>query len=121
MHGIGWVDLTVDDAEGVRDFYARVMGWRSEAVDMSGYADFNMCDPATGTPAAGVCHARGANAGLPPVWLVYFEVADLERSLGDVGEAGGAVLQGPRQAGGTRFAVVRDPAGAVCALFQAGA
>ena len=29
------------------------------------------------TGVAGVCHARGANANIPPVWLVYFTVADL--------------------------------------------
>lgn len=118
MKSIGWVDLTVDDAEGVKDFYARVMGWRPEAVDMGGYADFNMCDAETGEPAAGVCHARGMNAQLPPVWLVYFEVAELEPALTQVGEAGGTVLQTPREAGGVRYAVARDPAGATFALFE---
>jgi predicted enzyme related to lactoylglutathione lyase len=52
MDSIGWVDLTVGDATNLRDFYARVMGWRPEPVDMGGYADFNMCDAGTGVPAA---------------------------------------------------------------------
>ncbi|MDP2958780.1 MAG: VOC family protein [Longimicrobiales bacterium] len=119
MDSIGWVDLTVGDAAGVRDFYARVMGWRAEPVDMGGYADFNMCDPGTGAPAAGVCHARGPNAELPSVWMVYFKVADLDLSLAEVEGAGGTRLQGPRRAAGTRYAVVRDPAGAVFAVFEA--
>ena len=121
MDSIGWVDLTVGDATNLRDFYARVMGWRPEPVDMGGYADFNMCDAGTGVPAAGVCHARGLNADLPPVWMVYFKVADLELSLGEAEAAGGTRLQGPRQAGGTRYAVVRDPAGAVFAVLEAAA
>ena len=29
---IGWIDMTVDDAEGVRDFYTAVVGWGHEAV-----------------------------------------------------------------------------------------
>ena len=27
---IGWVDLSVDDAHGLRDFYAAVVGWKPE-------------------------------------------------------------------------------------------
>ena len=39
---ITWQDLTVEDAEKVRDFYASVVGWKAEAVHMPGYADFVM-------------------------------------------------------------------------------
>ncbi len=31
-------------------------------------ADYNMIDN-DGNPLAGICHARGVNLGLPPVWL----------------------------------------------------
>ena len=119
MKSIVWVDLTVPDAHELRDFYAAVAGWRPEPVDMGEYADFSMCDPDTGDAAAGVCHARGPNAGLPPVWMVYFTVPDLDASLAEVEAAGGAVVQPPKGAGGVRYAVIRDPAGAVCALAQA--
>jgi predicted enzyme related to lactoylglutathione lyase len=37
---IAWIDLTVPDAERVRDFYCQVTGWQSESVDMKGYQDF---------------------------------------------------------------------------------
>jgi predicted enzyme related to lactoylglutathione lyase len=120
MKSIGWLDLTVEGAEPVRDFYASVMGWRPEPVDMGGYADFTMCDEATGEPAGGICHARGRNAGVPPVWLVYFKVPDLDESIGLVTAGGGALLQEPRTAGGVRFVVARDPAGAAFALYEEG-
>jgi uncharacterized protein len=68
---IGWLDLTVPDAETTRDFYQAVVGWTSEAFEMGDgaerYADYVMVD-AAGKPTAGVCHRRGPNAGLPPVW-----------------------------------------------------
>ena len=87
---IGWVDLTVADAPTVRDFYAAVAGWTPQALSMGDYDDYVMLAP-DGTPHAGVCHARG-----------------------------GQVLSGPRNAGPSgRFAVIQDPAGAVCALFEA--
>ena len=116
---MAWVDLTVPDAETIRDFYARVVGWVPEPVDMGGYSDFNMTVPGTGTPAAGICHARGVNADMPPVWMVYLVVKSLEVSLASVREGGGAVLAGPKSMGpGSAYAVIRDPAGAVAALYQ---
>ena len=118
---IGWIDLTVPDAERVRDFYAEVVGWRPEPVDMGGYSDFVM-KSSGGAPSAGVCHARGTNAGLPGQWLIYIHVEDLARSLERCRTQGGTVVAGPKTLGESgRYAVIRDPAGAVCALFQAGA
>jgi predicted enzyme related to lactoylglutathione lyase len=117
---IGWCDLTVPDADGVRDFYRDVVGWTATDCDMGGYSDYVMNQPADGTSTTGVCWARGANAGLPPVWLVYFVVGSLEASVAKVREKGGTVLREPKSAGGGRYAVVRDPAGAVCALYENG-
>ncbi len=117
---IGWVDLTVPDADALREFYRSVVGWSSAAVDMGGYDDWTMSTPESGMAVAGVCHARGVNVGLPTQWLVYVTVADLDRSLTRCAELGGAVLAGPRDMGGHgRFAVIRDPAGAVVALREA--
>src|SRR5262249_25175990 len=76
---ITWTDLTVENAEQIRDFYSAVVGRTTSGVDMGGYNDFNMNDLETGNPIAGVCHARGGNADLPPVWLIYVNVEDIER------------------------------------------
>jgi predicted enzyme related to lactoylglutathione lyase len=116
---VAWVDLTVEHAELVGDFYAQVAGWTPAPVDMGDYADFNMLD-ADGQPAAGVCHARGVNSDLPPQWLMYITVADLDAALETCVGAGGEVVGGTRGLGALgRFAVIRDPAGAVAALYQA--
>ena len=115
---IGWVDLTVDDAAGVRDFYREVVGWGASEVDMGGYSDFCMLEDGTEKPVAGVCHGRGGNAGLPPVWLVYITVADLDASAARCAELGGRVIAPARSAGGGRFCVIEDPAGAVAALYE---
>jgi hypothetical protein len=116
---IGWVDLTVENAEQLRDFYREVAGWQPAPVSMGEYNDFNMCEPATGTPVAGVCHARGGNAGLPPLWLIYINVEDLDRSIERCVALGGAVIVGSKCMGEQgRVCVVRDPAGAAVALFE---
>lgn len=114
----GWMDLTVANADEVRDFYQAVVGWRSEPIDMGGYADYAMMTPG-GQGVAGVCHARGGNAEIPPVWLIYWYVADIDASLESCRQGGGEVLVGPKKQGETaRYAVIRDPGGAVCALYQ---
>jgi predicted enzyme related to lactoylglutathione lyase len=115
---IGWIDISVADATGLRDFYTAVTGWTATGLDMGGYEDFVMSRP-DGESAAGICHARGGNAGLPAQWLIYIIVADLDASLARARELGGEVLLGPKSAGPTqRYAVIRDPAGAVSALFE---
>lgn len=115
---IAWIDLTVPDATGIRDFYRDVIGWKINPVDMGGYDDFCMLSPVDGRSIAGICHARGINADLPPLWLVYVVVEDVDASAKRARELGGQVLVGPRELGEGRFCVVRDPAGAALALYQ---
>jgi predicted enzyme related to lactoylglutathione lyase len=114
---IGWRDLTVEHADEVRDFYAAVAGWKVEPVDMGGYSDYTMMD-AAGQPAGGVCHARGPNADIPPQWLIYVVVENLEKSLEETTKRGGAIVSPSRGLMGGKMAVVQDPAGAVVALWE---
>ncbi len=58
---IGWVDVTVENPERLRDFYRAVVGWDAGEVPMGGYADFTMHPPRSTQPVAGICHARGGN------------------------------------------------------------
>ena len=113
-----WRDLTVPDAAAIRNFYSRVVGWHAEPVNMGSYSDFNMLPPDGSEPVAGICYARGANADLPPYWLVYIVVDDVDQSADDCVKLGGTIVAPPRSLGGGRFCVIRDPAGAVCALYQ---
>ena len=115
---IGRRDLTVPNAEQVRDFYSAVVGWSSKAVAMDGYDDFSMKTPGDDETVAGICHARGVNANLPPQWLMYVTVQNVEDSAKRCVEMGGKLLDGPRSLGDGRFCVIQDPAGAVAALYS---
>lgn len=115
---INWIDLTIPDAEVVRKFYADVTGWTATPVEMGGYNDYCMMAPGAEAPAAGICHARGENGNLPPQWLIYINVVDLTASLRACEAGGGKVITPEREMGGGRMAVIQDPAGAVCALYQ---
>ncbi len=117
---ISWLDLTVSDASATRDFYRQVVGWSVQDVDMEDagerYADYNMLGD-DGNPAAGICHARGVNLGLPPIWMIYLPVGDLAESLRRVREGGGKIIKETTGAdGGYASAVVEDPVGATLVL-----
>jgi uncharacterized protein len=116
---IAWVDLTIRDASSLRSFYQHVVGWEPSDVPMGEYQDFAMNLPGTQIPAAGICHARGPNAAIPPQWLVYITVANLDASITQCRMRGGTVLVDPRGSGKGRYCVIKDPAGAVCALYEA--
>lgn len=115
---IGWIDISVDDADGIRAFYEAVVGWGSDEVSMGNYADYSMT-ASDGDAVAGICHALGSNADLKGGWLIYITVADVEASASACSANGGEVIVPVRGLAGGRFCVIRDPSGATAALYQA--
>jgi uncharacterized protein len=117
---ISWLDLTVANASASRDFYQKVVGWSVQDVEMEDaserYADYNMLGD-DGNLAAGICHARGVNLGLPPIWMIYLPVGDLAESLRRVREGGGKVMKATQGTDGEyAYAAVQDPVGVCLAL-----
>ena len=115
---IGWVDMSVDNADEVRDFYSAVVGLRAQDVDMGGYSDYSMLMRDSDDAICGICHARGSNAELPPGWLIYFIVENCDEAAAACTANGGKVLIEPKGLAGGRFCVIEDPSGATAALYQ---
>lgn len=116
---ITWCDLTVPNAEEVKTFYEKVIGWKADPVSMGDYDDYSMIAPESNKIAAGICNAKGINAKLPPQWLIYISVENVDTSAQTCLELGGRVLVEPKTISNYgRFCVIQDPAGAVCALFK---
>lgn len=111
-------DLTIQNAESISKFYEAVVGWKKEGMNMGEYEDYFMKQPETGDFIAGVCHARGINKDLPPQWLLYIAVDDLDQSLEKCKELGGKVV-GKKRKGGSHnsYCLIQDPAGAYMMLF----
>jgi predicted enzyme related to lactoylglutathione lyase len=119
--GVGtiiWRDLTVKNAKDVRDFYNQVVGWTASPHSMGDYDDYDIRPAGSDEVVAGICHARGVNENVPPQWLMYIVVEDVDASAARCRELGGDVLDGPREMGAHRFCVIKDPAGAVAALVS---
>lgn len=114
-----WTDLTVANADEIKDFYSNVIGWKPETVQMGGYNDYSINSPETGRTVAGVCHSKGVNADLPPKWLIYITVTDVDESVEKCLKNGGKIIAAPRNMSEYgRYCVIQDPAGAVAALFS---
>ena len=107
LGAIEWCDLTVPDAAALRPFYEQVVGWQVNEHSMGDYADFVLSGE--GGAAAGLCHARGANAGMPPQWLLYVRVADVDASAARCQARRPRARQAALD-GGHRFCAVQDPA-----------
>ena len=114
-----WQDLTVENAEEVKNFYQQVVGWNSSVVNQGTYNDFNI-HPQTGSEEviAGICHKRGALQNFPSQWLLYITVENLNDSIEKSKPLGGKTIEGPKKMGKSSYAIVQDPAGAYFVLFE---
>ena len=60
---------------------ARSSGGKPEPVNMGEYEDDHMIAPGGGEAVAGICHARGPNASLPPQWRICVTVENVDESI----------------------------------------
>jgi predicted enzyme related to lactoylglutathione lyase len=114
------VDLTVEGAEKIRDFYSAVVGWQVENMPMKdgddAYSDYVLKDESGGW-VGGVCHHRGANKGIPSQWIVYVNVANIADSVKKCLELGGKVIRESKDKNGNyQYAMIQDPTGAILGL-----
>lgn len=113
-------DLTVTNTEEILAFYQKVVGWSVEGLTLTDedgtYEDY-VVKNTNGDWVGGICHARGSNLGLPPVWLIYVPVPDLKASMAQVEALGGSIIkQATGDDGQIHYVVIRDPSGAAMAL-----
>ncbi|NVJ49967.1 MAG: VOC family protein, partial [Gammaproteobacteria bacterium] len=100
------------------EFYPSVWDWRAERADEA--SDFYTwhCAGATFGALYQIPEPLTA-AKVTPTWLNYIAVDDIEITLAAVDAKGGAVVLGPVTVGSAgKMAMVKDPEGALFALWQ---
>jgi predicted enzyme related to lactoylglutathione lyase len=114
-----WNELSTTDMERAKSFYADLFGWSYDDV---GSQEMPYAMIKNGDRMNGGIRPLGdqeKQMGVPPNWMPYFTSADAEQSAARAGELGGQVMVGPMSImPGRKIAVVRDPQGAVVALFE---
>ena len=85
---------------------------------MGDYHDYDIKTKDQDEVVTGICHARNSNEKLPPQWLMYVYVEDVNESSNKCVRLGGKIVDGPRKMGDSDFCVIEDPAGAVIGLMS---
>ena len=104
-----WNELCTNDTEAAKTFYSAVLGWEF-------YGDEHYIHISN----------RGRNNGgmiqlenVPPCWMVYFHVPDIDAGIKRVTELGGAITVPKHEIpDGGWWSVVADPAGAHFYIMQ---
>ncbi len=117
-----WVDLATTDVAAAKAFYGDLFGWEGEDMPAGEAGTYTMLLK-DGGEVAGLYElgSEMREQGSQPRWTSYVTVADVDAGATHAEELGGTVVAGPfdvMEAG--RMASVRDPQGAVIALWQAG-
>jgi predicted enzyme related to lactoylglutathione lyase len=112
-----WSELDTRDVEGAKAFYAAVFGWGAETSDGGGmtYTEWKV----GGESVGGMMDMPpGVPDEVPPYWLVYLAVEDVDAAVGRVQELGGTAMMPGMDFPGGRFAVVSDPQGGMFGLMS---
>jgi uncharacterized protein len=113
-----WYELMTRDPGAASTFYGELFGWTSRD---SGQPDLDYrIFECAGARVGGVMEipADAAAAGMPPRWLPYVSVANLDEAVARYGAAGGHVHAPPVSVPGVgRIAMVADPQGALLNLI----
>ncbi|CAN5667293.1 VOC family protein [soil metagenome] len=108
-----WNDLLSPDVTAAADFYRKLFRWDIEEVAGSGGRYWS------------ITNGEIRNGGLMPMppgghpaWNLYFAVANTDEALARAGELGGSKAMGPIEVPSGRFALLRDPQGAVFSVVD---
>ena len=109
-----WYELLTPDQDAARSFYEKVVGWTID-ISADNEMDYRMINSASG-PIAGsmTLTADMQSGGMPPCWLGYIAVDNVDDVVEATTAAGGAVHMEPHDLDGVgRIAFLADPSGAL--------
>ena len=112
-----WHELMTTDAPAAMKFYTDVFGWQpSETMDMGPMGKYHMFNRPHGM-IGGMMNKPPEMAHVPPHWMIYFRVPDINAAAERVKAAGGKILNGPMEVpGGDWVLNAMDPQGAAFSL-----
>jgi len=112
-----WADLNTPDPARATEFYSALLGWKIAAGehDSSGYLHISNGD----TMIGGIPPVRTQGPQIPPHWMIYFLVTDVDATTAKAKELGAKICLEPMSMEGVgRLAVIDDPQDAGFAIFQ---
>jgi predicted enzyme related to lactoylglutathione lyase len=114
LHGepgaLSWAEVNTRDAAGADAFYQHLFGYEQEQIGDGEGFDYTVWR-LEGEPVCGRLKMTEQWGDIPPHWMVYFGVEDVDAAIGRVRGAGGNVNVEPFDTTSGRIAVVSDPSG----------
>jgi hypothetical protein len=112
-----WHELMTTDAPAALKFYSEIFGWQpSEALDMGALGKYHMFNRPHGM-IGGMMNKPPEMAQVPPHWMIYFRVPDINAAVERIKANGGQILNGPMEVPGGDWVVnAMDPQGAAFSL-----
>jgi predicted enzyme related to lactoylglutathione lyase len=112
-----WHELIATDMQAAMKFYADVFGWQpTESMDMGPMGKYQMFNRPHGM-IGGMMNRPPQMANVPPNWLIYFRVPDVDAAAERIKAQGGKILNGPNEVpDGDRVLSAADPQGAAFGL-----
>ena len=112
---IMWNELMTSDQTDATEFYTGLLGLGSGS--MEGSMEYTLLK-VSGDDVAGVMQITEDMGPVPPNWMVYFGVANVDDTTSQAEALGAIVLvPGTDIPGVGRFATIQDPQGAVFGMF----
>lgn len=114
-----WHELMTRDGEKAGAFYTGLLGWSTRTMAMDGGFHYTIFTR-EGQDAGGMMVMEGEQfEGVPPHWMLYVSVADVDASAARAEKLGGQVRVPPFDVPKVgRMAVIQDPTGAVFSIFK---
>jgi len=114
-----WYELLTSDPAAAAKFYGELLGWTAKDSGQAAM-DYRLLHSGDAAVAGLMTLPAGAvKSGMPPSWLGYVSVADVDDSVARIIAAGGSLQMPAMDVPGVgRFAMVADPQGAGLYVMQ---
>ncbi|MCZ7557458.1 MAG: VOC family protein [Bacteroidia bacterium] len=116
-HGsFAWNELATNDVAACKSFYTDLLGWEAEDMPM-GDGTYTVFKKGS-QQLAGMMAIAPEWGPVPPNWMGYIAVDDVDEAASRVEGLGGGVIMPPTDIPNIgRFAVIKDPGGAVVSIM----
>jgi predicted enzyme related to lactoylglutathione lyase len=111
-----WHQLMTRDVPGAKKHYSKLVGWKTMPWPLD--PAYTVCHADAG-PVAGIMEISTDLGDVPSHWVQYIGTRDVDATADAAVRAGGSVLKAPGDMQGAgRYAVLKDPQGAVFAIID---
>ena len=110
------IELQTKDLAKAKEFYSKLFDWKLDDIPVSDGAPYTMINVGEGT---GGGMFMNPDPNVPPSWLAYVGVDDIEASTKKARELGATVVKDVMEVGDYGWmSVIVDPTGAAIAMWK---